>query len=536
MTPGAGSARPDVATSLVTRFTFPLRFLGFGFYWAWMSTFWSGAAASPLGMPTMEQTTAARIAVQAVTALAFIAAALFARRLTSGRGERLLVLGGAILGPVGTIVAALGHRYTGGGIPAYLALAWASLGIACACITLLWGRFYASVGLKRASIYTPLSLILAAIIVLILASMQPLVAIVIATLLPLVSVGMFLLASPEPAPVRTEKLVDHRQPKGALWRISIAIGVYGATIGFYLHSLALFGKGGPPSIAGKVVALLVPLVIIVLLRKKSFGLVLRLTLPLTAAGFLLLPILGISESWIGAVVVSIGFTFFDIITWIALAEIAHRGGSSPIRVFGFGRAANAGGIALGWAASYALLGIGPGAASTVLAFSLAMVFLLILTTTVILKEEDFPAEEAEASSPLDRPDDQPAPGAHPHAGRWRRCCARISREHGLSPREEEVMVLLAKGHTMKHIEETLFVSYATAKSHANHIYKKLGVHSREELINVVETQFRPGSPKPPESTAGPERAADHRVGPATPESTAGAERALDPRGSTVRAR
>jgi hypothetical protein len=43
---------------------------------------------------------------------------------------------------------------------------------------------------------------------------------------------------------------------------------------------------------------------------------------------------------------------------------------------------------------------------------------------------------------------------------------------------------------MRHIEQTLVISCHTAKSHANHIYRKLGVHSREELIGLVESEQR----------------------------------------------
>jgi hypothetical protein len=162
MTDGSGASRAYVANASVAKFAFPLRFLGFGFYWAWMTTFWTGSVRSPLGMPTIEQTTTARIAVQAATAVAFIVAALFARRFLSSSWLRLLVLGGAVLGPAGTVVATLGQNQTQGSTPIYLVLAWVSLGVACACITLLWGRFYASIGLKRAGLYTPLSLVLAA--------------------------------------------------------------------------------------------------------------------------------------------------------------------------------------------------------------------------------------------------------------------------------------------------------------------------------------------------------------------------------------
>lgn len=472
--------------SLVTDFTFRLRYLGFGLYWAWMTTFWTGTVRSPLSMPTLGQTTTARIAVQAATTVAFILAALFARRLTHRSGETLLILGGTVLGPLGTIVAALGQTRSGG-VPFYLVFAWVSLGVACACITLLWGHFFASIGLKRASLLAPLSLVLAAFAGLVLSSMQPLAALVLTTLLPLCSVGLYVLAAPEP-PAPAEQPAGHPDQLGALRRICLVIAVYSATLGFYLCSQTIFPQGGLVSMTSRLVALVIPLAIIVLLRHNDFGVVFRIALPLTTAGFLLLPLLGTDATWIAVAVVAAGGTFADILTWIALSDIAYRGDRSPIFVFGVGRAANAGGIALGWAASYALLeakALGP---SPVLGFCLAMVFALILTTTLIMRDEDFAILRA-APDARATVDDDPAGAETRHGpGRWRRSCARIARDHDLSPREEEVLVLLAKGRSMKHIEETLVISYHTAKAHANHVYRKLGVHSREELIELVEEQ------------------------------------------------
>lgn len=501
MTDEARMSRPYAANLSVAKFAFPLRFLGFGFYWAWMTTFWTGSVRSPLGMPTVDQMTMARIAVQAATAVAFLIAVLVARRLTSFSGQRLVVLGGAVLGPAGTIVATLGQNQSEGSTPVYLVLAWVSLGVACACITLLWGRFYASIGLKRASLYTPLSLVLAVLAGMVLSSMQPLAALVLTTLLPVLSVGMFLLAAPElPAPEEQEARI-YGQARAALWRIVLAIGVYGATLGFYLHSTALFGQGGSSPSAGTLVALFVPLVTIVLLRRHDLSLIFRITLPLTAAGFLLLPLLGAGAGWIGAAVVGAGGTFFDIITWIALSEIAHRSRLSPIKVFGLGRAANAGGIGLGWLGSYLLLGTTATGPSPVLVFCVGMVFILILTTTLILREEDFPAEEVVPGATQAAEAGALASETRSGPGHWRRCCTKIAREHDLSPREEEVMVLLAKGRSMKHIEDTLVISFHTAKSHANHVYRKLGVHSREELIDLVEAEHRSEWPWSVGSTA-----------------------------------
>ncbi len=64
-------------------------------------------------------------------------------------------------------------------------------------------------------------------------------------------------------------------------------------------------------------------------------------------------------------------------------------------------------------------------------------------------------------------------------------CALIAAERNLSPREAEVLALLAEGRSRTFIMEKLVISDATVKSHTNHIYQKLGVHSKQDLITLV---------------------------------------------------
>ena len=52
----------------------------------------------------------------------------------------------------------------------------------------------------------------------------------------------------------------------------------------------------------------------------------------------------------------------------------------------------------------------------------------------------------------------------------------------LSPREAEVLALLAKGFLYKEIAEQMKVSYATVHTHIRHIYEKLHVRSRTEAV------------------------------------------------------
>lgn len=63
--------------------------------------------------------------------------------------------------------------------------------------------------------------------------------------------------------------------------------------------------------------------------------------------------------------------------------------------------------------------------------------------------------------------------------------AAIAREHGLTRRESEVFALLARGRSIPYVRDALVISRETAATHAKHIYAKLGVHSRQELIDLV---------------------------------------------------
>ena len=64
-------------------------------------------------------------------------------------------------------------------------------------------------------------------------------------------------------------------------------------------------------------------------------------------------------------------------------------------------------------------------------------------------------------------------------------CEELAHEHGLSARELDVMRLLAQGKGGQEIQDELVVSRNTVKTHVRHIYRKLDVHSQQELINLV---------------------------------------------------
>lgn len=55
----------------------------------------------------------------------------------------------------------------------------------------------------------------------------------------------------------------------------------------------------------------------------------------------------------------------------------------------------------------------------------------------------------------------------------------------LSPREIEVLSLIARGHSNKDAAARLFISETTVKTHLLHAYAKLGVHDRAAAVAVA---------------------------------------------------
>ena len=58
-------------------------------------------------------------------------------------------------------------------------------------------------------------------------------------------------------------------------------------------------------------------------------------------------------------------------------------------------------------------------------------------------------------------------------------------EHGLSPREQEVLRLLVQGHDTKGMAEHLGISHHTVRDHLKHVLHKTSSRSRSELLSAI---------------------------------------------------
>ena len=63
--------------------------------------------------------------------------------------------------------------------------------------------------------------------------------------------------------------------------------------------------------------------------------------------------------------------------------------------------------------------------------------------------------------------------------------ARLAAQHGLTERERQTCSLLAQGCSTIEVADALGVSENTAKTHMKRLYKKLGVHSKQDIIDLT---------------------------------------------------
>jgi DNA-binding CsgD family transcriptional regulator len=72
----------------------------------------------------------------------------------------------------------------------------------------------------------------------------------------------------------------------------------------------------------------------------------------------------------------------------------------------------------------------------------------------------------------------------------------LAKEHSLTNREAEILLLLAKGKTRRAMCEELCVSADTIKTHVKNVYRKLSVHSQQQTIDYIDfvkEKFEAGS-------------------------------------------
>ena len=163
-----------------------------------------------------------------------------------------------------------------------------------------------------------------------------------------------------------------------------------------------------------------------------------------------------------------------LFTWLTVVDIARHAKANPLLVIGVGWALYTAPFAAGSVlASWYFAAHIDVAVTTVLMFALT----LVGTFCLEVRDQDTKWIFAELSGErVSAPQD--------HRSIDERCDV-IGQQRNLTPRELEVMKMLCKGRTKSYIAETLYLTENTVRSHTKHIYTKLDVHSKQELMDLV---------------------------------------------------
>ncbi len=100
---------------------------------------------------------------------------------------------------------------------------------------------------------------------------------------------------------------------------------------------------------------------------------------------------------------------------------------------------------------------------------------LVMSKTIVSEEEQVAVQETATILPFS-----------PKEDRWLEACDALAERHGLSPRQKEVFLLLANGRNTEYITGALGLSTPTVKTHTYAVYQKLGIHSHQALIDLIE--------------------------------------------------
>lgn len=496
-----------------------LPYLGYGLWMAWACLAYSGTlwlSATELNGESLSQ-----LYVVSTAAFAFInlLAPFIAGRFAALLENKRVVICSGILAAVGCVLVIAAGPFYLGQVMWTGPLFWfggALGGLGTGIIGLKCGVMYAELPPRRVLLYAAISQIAIAFVYFAVIGSPhwapvlggpSYVGIASFVLLPIAAAFLVMLPREQVGSVPSfigEQTVGERPRKlpGVFWRL-VALSFLLPLVASMMrasvvdaHALAVTLEGNNILMLLRVLMAAIFVVVAVRLDAShmNFGKLYSVIAVFMVVAITCVPVFGAqSNEW--SLLIYFASSIFEFVMWCLLAFVVFQKRISSIVVFGFGRGVFMLGSALGWLFGvYALPQIAAG--ETAFAFYMICAGIVLVLSLVLFSERDFerlfsPIDEGELSfeSLMDveireqRKDED-------RRGRFSQALERLATERGLSARESEVFRYLAMGRGSDYIADKLQVSWNTARTHTHNVYVKLGVHSRQELIDMVDEAVR----------------------------------------------
>lgn len=454
------------------------RWVSFACIWLWSCL----AAKTALGADALVQLGGVLVVPTALTLFANVATLVLilclSDSLTTVVGSRgTMALAGTLLvaGSVAIAASALGMGAAGFVAGSYMG------GVAIGFLKIAWGEMFSRMSLRDGLIDMGLSLVVstAAFCGLLWAPIGVQAAALVVAALPcagLAWVGTRRLGNtPTPPP-----------PPGAArainfsWTLLILPLLVGLTYGLINGALAMRPAANSwVSPLGMTLAeLLAGVVLLVASRLLSprvgASQIYAVGLVFTVAGLVLLSV-GEVPVWLAASVNELGFAVFYFFMVVYWGDLARRVGRSVVRTYALGYTVFQASQIPGMLAGYGLVFAGERTAEALLLCAVVLAF-FVVSLLVFNSPRSALRQWLAAGEPAETTDEVPE------------ACACIAARHALSPREQEVLSLLARGRTAGYIGRSLGIAPDTAKTHIRSIYRKMDIHAQQDLIELIDQQ------------------------------------------------
>lgn len=282
---------------------------------------------------------------------------------------------------------------------------------------------------------------------------------------------------------------EHRRIANLMARLAV-VGALGAASlelarNIYLRSGVV---GGEPmgsyivaqGLAGSAVSIIAVLIAVALLRSKREETMLKRCYRLSAFMLVLsavtMPVSQVFDTvspLIPLMVNTASGQCFSFFVWVMAIGMCCRYEKKVVRYYSLTRLFWVMGNLVGLVLNWAFVGGVGISLQSVFSASALCVLIVVISILAVFTEHD--ALNAMNVIPMER------------RKRFMEKCGRAIDQFGLTKREAEVMVLMAKGNSSARIQEVLFISAPTVSSHRQHIYQKMGIHSAQEIVDKIDS-------------------------------------------------
>ena len=344
-----------------------------------------------------------------------------------------------------------------------LILLGATTSLAC----LEFGRIFALIGQRRVLFHGTVALLSGSLGALVVAPMPPIVAAIALALLPVPMVACIAKSAASfPRARILSQGVD--SPVHVPRRFLVTSAVQGFALGV-MHNLlsSLTSSSASLSSLGLCIGAILLMFTAVVVMQDFNTLFYRVGFPIMAAGFFVTSLTPTSPV-AGSVLLDAGYCYQYLLSCCLCAYLAKSFDQSPIWIIG----TSTGCLLAGQLAG----GLFASIVSDTAALAFLLAFALPLSALYLFSSRNM----ASGWGAIRPGDAESATDAIEEA------CRIAGSENGITKRELDVLVLLARGKTRKEISAELHLSEETIKTHAGKIYQKLSVHSKRELIEKIE--------------------------------------------------